>query len=320
MIKVVAISIYVSLGVAGVTTFAQEATPTVKAAATYTLGTGDELIVRVLDFKEIDDKPFLIDLAGDIGLPMAGRVHVAGMTVPQVEQEITRLLARYLQEPVVTVSVANYGSQPVSVLGAVTTPGTRQIRGHKTLVELLAEVGGIKPDAGNSVRITRRIDSGLLPLANATVDASGGFSVGEVGLKSLMEARDPSENIEIRPNDVVSVPRAELIYVVGSVRRSGGFPLNERESISVLQALAMAEGMERTAAPRAARILRSTEGSESRTEIAVDISKMLAGQITDAPLLPNDILFIPNSAMKSATLRSIEAVIQLGTGLAIWRR
>ena len=220
----------------------------------------------------------------------------------------------------VTVTVANYGSQPVSVLGAVQTPGTRQIRGRKTLVELLAEVGGIRPDAGNSVRVTRRKDSGPLPLANARPDASGGFSVGDVGLKSLLEARDPSENIEIRPNDVVSVPRAELIYVVGAVRRSGGFPLNERESITVFQALALAEGMERTAAPRAARILRSTSGAESRTEIDVDISKVLSGQLRDTPLLPNDILFIPNSAVKGAALRSVEAVIQLATGLAIWRR
>ncbi len=319
MVKVLAIFILIPWSIASGMAYAQPpaAAP---AIGTYTLGTGDELVVRVLDFKEIDDKPILVDLAGDIAVPMAGRVHVAGMTIGQVEQELSRLLERYLQEPVVTVAVANYGSQPVSVLGAVATPGTRQIRGHKTLVELLAEVGGIKADAGNSIRITRRTDSGPLPLAGAVVDASGGFSVGEIGLKSLLEARDPSENIEIRPNDVVSVPRAELIYVVGAVRRSGGFPLNERESISVLQALAMAEGMERTASPRAARILRSSSTSEGRTEIAVDVRKVLSGQSKDTALLPNDILFIPSSAVKSATLRSIEAAIQLGTGLAIWRR
>jgi len=252
-------------------------------------------------------------------VPLAGRVQVAGMTVTEVEREVAQRLKRYLQEPVVTVTIASFGSRRVSVLGAVGKPGILQIRGEKRLVELLAEAGGLSADAGNTIRISRRIDAGDLPLANATTDATGAFRVGEVGLKSLLEARDPAENIEIRPHDVVSVPRADLIYVVGSVKRAGGFPLNEREHISVLQALAMAEGLERTAAPRSARILRSV-GSDGRTEIAVDVRKMLAGEARDEPLLPNDILFIPNSAVKSATMRSIEAAIQLGTGLAIWRR
>lgn len=318
MHKVLASVVALLLAAAGPAGAQTSATPDPVSA--YTLGTGDELLVRVLDFQEIDDKPFLVDLAGDIGVPMVGRVHVAGLTVAEVERELATRLSRYLQAPVVTVAISTYGSQPVSVLGAVQTPGTKQIRGKKTLVELLADVGGVRPDAGNSVRVTRRKDAGPLPLANAQADASGEFTVGEVGLKSLLEARDPRENVEIKPNDVVSVPRAELIYVVGAVKRAGGFPLNEREHLTVLQALALAEGLEKLASPGGAKILRSAPESESRSEIPVDVSKMLSGQVRDASLMPNDILFIPSSAAKGVALRSVEAVIQLATGLAIWRR
>jgi polysaccharide export outer membrane protein len=135
-----------------------------------------------------------------------------------------------------------------------------------------------------------------------------------------MEARNPQENIVVRPHDVISVPRAQLIYVVGCVRRPGGFVLGEKEAVSVLQAISLAEGLDRAAAPDKAKILRGAEGSAQRTEIAVDVKKLLENKGADVPLQPNDVLFIPNSAAKSAALRSLEAGIQMATGVVIWRR
>jgi polysaccharide export outer membrane protein len=135
-----------------------------------------------------------------------------------------------------------------------------------------------------------------------------------------MEARKPEENIEIKPYDVISIPRADLIYVIGSVRRSGGFALTEREHITVLQALSMAEGLDRTASGRNARILRAAAGTSTRKEIRVNVNDILAGKISDVPLQADDILFVPNSASKAAILRGIEAAITTASGIAVWGR
>lgn len=285
---------------------------------TYTLGPDDQVAIHVLDAEEISENPFRIDMRGNINVPLAGRVHASGLSVEQLEAALTARLKDYLQEPVVTVSVSEFRSHPVSVLGAVNNPGVHQIRGRKTLFEVISEAGGLKNEAGNAIKITRRKEFGPIPLAGATPDPSGEFSVAEISVKSVMEARNPKENIQVEPNDVISVPRAELVYVIGAVKRAGGFVLSEREQISVLQALSMAEGLDRVAAASNARILRAA-GGVNRTEIPVDVRQILTGKTRDVPMQANDILFIPTSAAKSAGLRGLEAIIQLGTGVAIYR-
>lgn len=289
-----------------------------QSEAGYILGPDDQILIRVLDAEEISEKPFLIGTDGYIRLPMVGRLRAAGLTVEQLEMAITSGLKPFFQEPQVSVSVVEFRSQPVSVLGAVANSGVVQLRGHKTLFEVISAAGGLKNEAGNSIKITRRKEFGPIPLPTAIADPSGQFSVAEVSVKSVMEARNPQENIEVKPNDVISIPRADLIYVVGAVKRAGGFVLSEREHISVLQALSMAEGLDRVASPKNAKILRSSDGASTRKEIPVDVNKILAGKTGDVQLFANDILFIPNSGAKSASGRAIEAVIQLGTA-AIWR-
>jgi polysaccharide biosynthesis/export protein len=285
----------------------------------YVLGPGDQVVIRVLDLEEIGENPFRIDMRGNINLPLAGRIHAGGLSVEELEAAVAVSLKKYLQDPVVTVSIFEFSSQPVSVIGAVNNPGVHQIRGTKTLFEIISEAGGLANEAGNSIKITRRRENGDIPLPGAVADASGEFSVAEVSVKSVMEARNPRENIRIQPNDVISVPRGELVYVIGAVKRAGGFVLGEREHISVLQALAMAEGLDPVASPSSARILRESDGG-SRSEIPVDVRKILAGKTGDVPMLTNDILFIPNSTPKNAAVRGLEAAIQVGTGIAIYRR
>ena len=298
----------------------QTADPGNLSQAGYILGPDDKILIRALYAEEISEKPVMIGTNGYISLPMAGRLRASGLTVEQLETEIVSRLKPYMQDPQISVSVVEFRSQPVSVLGAVANSGVVQLRGHKTLFEVISEAGGLKNEAGNTIKITRRKEFGPIPLASAVADRSGQFSVAEVSVKSVMEARNPQENIEVKPKDVVSIPRAELIYVIGSVKRAGGFVLNEREHISVLQALSMAEGLDRVASGGNARILRSSDGASTRTEIPVDVNKILAGKTSDVPMLANDILFIPNSAAKSATLRGVEAAIQVATGVVIWRR
>jgi polysaccharide biosynthesis/export protein len=155
-------------------------------------------------------------------------------------------------------------------------------------------------------------------LPDAKEDASGQFSVAEINVQAIMNARDPQENIAVKPDDVITVPKALLVYVIGAVNRSGGFPLAERKSMTVLQALALAEGLGRTASASHARILRASESSSTRKETSIDLPKIMRGKASDAPLEPEDILFIPNSAAKSASFRALDALISTGSGVAIY--
>jgi polysaccharide export outer membrane protein len=287
---------------------------------TYILGPDDQVSVNLRDIKEIEFKPVRVDSAGDVQLHYVGKVHAAGLTVDELARAIAARLKDYVNEPSVTVEVTDFGSQPVSVMGAVTKPGVYQLKGSKTLVEVLSLAEGLRNDAGYSIRITRHKEYGDVPLPNAAPDAGGNFSVAEVSVQSIMEARNPAANIFIRPHDIISVPRAEMVYVVGSVRKPGGFVLGEKESMTVLQAVSMAEGLDHGSAPGDAKIIRSTEGAAKRVEIPVNLKKVLGNQQPDQRLLPNDILFVPNSTTKNVAARSIETAIQLATGVIIFRR
>ena len=287
--------------------------------STYLLGPDDQLEISGPELTDFANKPVRIDGEGDIQAPLVGRVHVSGLTVQQTEQKLDKALSTYIRQPQVVANVVEVRSQPVSVLGAVNAPGVHQVQGRKTLLEMLALAGGIRQDAGYSVRITRELAWGCIPLPTATFDASGHFSVAELNLKKIMEAKNPEENIQIFPHDVISVPKAEMVYVIGEVRRSGGFVLGEHQSISVLQALSLAEGLNNTADTRHARILRLKREADQREELPVDVKDVLNGKKPDVPLQGDDILFIPGSTGKKAALRALEAAVQTGTGLAVWR-
>jgi polysaccharide biosynthesis/export protein len=285
----------------------------------YVLGSGDSIVVRVTEAEEIPDRPIRIDLDGNVDLPLAGSVHAAGLTALQLEQSIAEKLSVLIKAPRVSVSIEETKSQPVSIIGAVNSPGMHQIEGHKTLIEVLSLAGGLRPDAGYRVKITRLTSSAPLPLPDTFEDASHQHVVGEVGLKSLLEARDPMDNVDIMPNDVISVPTAEMVYVIGTVKKSGGYVLGEHQSISVLQALSLAGGLDQAAASQDSRILRTVSGSDNRQELRVDLRKILEGKNPDMPLQASDILFVPVSGAKKAGIRAFDAVMQIGTGLAIYR-
>ncbi|MGC9970669.1 MAG: polysaccharide biosynthesis/export family protein [Bryobacteraceae bacterium] len=294
--------------------------PSEQLRSTYVLGPEDQIAIRALEAEEISDKPIRIDMSGNIRLPMVGRIHAAGLTLEQFEAQVSARLKTYINDPEVSVSIVEFRSQPISVIGSVRNPGVHQLQGRKTLVEILSLAGGLAPDAGHSVKITRLLEWGRIPLPGAADDSSGQFSVAQVSLRGIMEAKAPEQNILVRPHDVISVPRAEMVYVIGQVQRSGGFILNERENLSVLKALSLAGGLDHTASPKNARILRAASGASSRLEIPVDLKKILSGQTNDVPLQPEDILFVPSNLPKKALVRAVETAVQMGTGLVIWRR
>lgn len=299
---------------------ARPAAPAAEVRSTYVLGPDDQVVIRALEAEDINEKPVRVDSEGYIRLPLIGRLHAAGLTIEQFTAEVSTALEKYIKHPQVSVNLTEYHSQPVSVLGAVRTPGVQQLQGRKTLIEIISLAGGIAPDAGYSVRITRRLEWGRIPLPDAHDDPSGQFSIASVRLKNVMEARNPAENILIVPQDVISVPTAEMVYVIGEVKKPGGFTLKDQETLSILQAVSLAEGFQRTAAPKNAKILRPAAGGAERTEIAIHLDKILDGKGKDITLLPNDILFVPDNLPKSIAMKGVEAAIGIGTGLAIYRR
>ncbi len=286
----------------------------------YVLGPNDQISIHVVSCEEINDKPIPVDLSGMVHLPLVGSLKASGSTIQQLQAEITDRLRQYLLHPDVSVSVVEFRSQPVSVVGAVKAPGVQQVQGRKTLLEMLSLVGGLDPSAGPTLKITRQSQWGSIPLPNVKQNATKQFSVAEVNLKSLIQATHPEENIFVKPHDVISVPRAEMVYVIGEVQKAGGYVLNDIDQITVLQALSMAGGLSQTARGQEVRILRRTPGSVERREIPVNVNKMLNGQNPDVRMQPEDILFIPNNVPKRAMIRALEAGVQIGSGIAIWRR
>lgn len=280
------------------------------------LGPGDQVTVRALHVPELSDKPARIDESGAIQLPLAGQIRAKGLRPDELAALIRSKLENLVREPQVTVEVTEWKSRAVSVLGAVKTPGVYQVQGDRRLLEVLSMAGGIDPDAGVSLRISRYDTSGH---HDPLFRSAGDSMLAEIGLERLLEVRRPEYNVLIRPRDVIVVQRAKLVYVIGEVRRAGGFTLRERESMTVLQALSMAEGLTITAAANRARILRGP-GEGDRKEVAVDVKKILAGKGPDVPMQPNDILFIPKSTGRTASLRAAETALSMGTGLVIWRR
>ena len=157
----------------------------------YVLGPADVITLHAIDVEEISNKPIWIDTDGFINLPLVGRLKVAGMTIQEAESLLNDRLRTYVKDPHVVVAVTDFRSQPVSVLGMVGNPGVHQLQGRKTLLEILSLAGGMKPEAGATARITRRIEYGEIPLPGATVDTSGQFSIAQVHLKAIADGLSP---------------------------------------------------------------------------------------------------------------------------------
>jgi polysaccharide export outer membrane protein len=293
--------------------------PTRVNVAGYMLGPGDQITVVGSEPEEIINKAVRIDQAGFLTLPLVGKLRAGGLTVEQFQTQLETALRQWVLEPQVSASVTDYRSQTISVIGSVGSPGVQVLQGRKTIAEVLAQAGGIRQDAGYQLRITRRLERGRIPLLGAQDDATGRFSVAEVPVSGIIESSGSEQNIVVEPGDVVSVPRGEMIFVLGNVRRPGGFVLNDREGMSALQALSLAEGTVGHAATANARILRRVKGQAERAEIAVDLKQILAAKAKDVPMRPDDILFIPPNNTKAVMFRALEAAASIGTGLIIYR-
>lgn len=309
-----------------------------KVESSYRIGAEDLLSITVYSAPELN-RTVRVSEQGTIALPLIGDVPAAGFTARQLEMVIEELLNRsYMNDPQVTVFVQEMQSHPVAVFGAVGKPGIYQIQGPKSLIEVLSLAQGLADDAGDKVIVMRRSGAASAASANSLTpeiahsislrsvsarpepitDSKNSAESMQIDLKELLSSTSPVYNIQVKPGDIVKVPHAGIVYVVGEVRKPGGFLLRANESISVLQALALAEGTTSTSSQKAARIIRTSK-SGAREEIRINLKKILAGKEADPVLLSHDILFVPNSTGKSAFYRGAEAAVSITAGLIVYR-
>lgn len=235
---------------------------------------------------------------GDITLPMAGALKVAGLTTARAEEAIARRLkeGNYFTDPRISVIDKEPTSQGISVLGEVQKPGIYNLLGQQRLFDALSAAGGITPRAGNNVTIIHRAS----PQDEETVALSCGNTAA-------------TTNTYIYAGDTIVVSKAGVVYVVGDVRLPGGFVM-ENSHMTLLQAYAMAQGANSTAALDKAELIQKSETNAQH----IPLKKILAAKAPDFDLHPDDILFIPASTAKVAGRRTLEAIVQTASGMAIY--
>ena len=311
-------------------------------SAKYRIGPDDVLDINVFAAPELN-RQVRVSSGGEISLPLLGQVRTAGLTPVELESRLQDLLRRtYMKDPHVSVFVRDLQSHPVSVMGAVKTPGVFQLRGPRTLLEVLSLAGGLSEDAGDTAIIMRGAGASNESSQEnrATPEDSPRFSLDlrdasssnlhldqsarspetavQVNLKDLLDSADPRYNPPVCPGDVVKVTRAGVVYVLGEVRKPGGFALKASEKLSVLQAVALSEGLTHTAAKSGARVIRTDPETGERKQFGIDLNKIMKGKDPDIVLESKDIVFVPNSAAKTTFSRGAEAATQTLTGLLIF--
>lgn len=283
----------------------------------YILGPEDVLEVEVFNVPELKET-VRVAADGQVALPLIGRVQAMGLTTDQLRQELAdKWGENYLQDPQVSVFVKEFKARPVSVIGAVEKPDLYYVKGQRSLIEVLSMAGGIGKHSGSgrTVVITRK--SGFKDLQVVEGMHVRGPDQIEIDLNRLLYTRDPGLNIEIRPLDTVSVSNADVVYVNGAVKLPGGFVLDDRPTVTVVQAISMAGGFTTTAKRGGAKIFR-TQKDGSKIEVPVDMGKVLKGKADDITLAANDILYVPDSRTKVAGSRAVDVSVSTLSAWLIW--
>lgn len=280
----------------------------------YRIGGNDVITVSIADAPEFGGK-FRVSDSGLIQLPgLAAPVHAEGLTTFELSNTIADdyVSAKQLRSPKVTVFVDEFHGRTITVLGAVTKPGVYPLEKKTTVMEALSMASGPLPNAGTTVTIVRGP-------ATAEVTGQPVGSVQILDMSRLLKGGDLAANVEVRKGDILSVSNAQIVYVVGAVTKPGGFVLSDPASgMSVVQALAMAEGFNKVAATHRGLILRASTSSASRQMVPVDVAELLNGKQTDIVMAPNDILYIPESGAKKTLKVMGDVAMAAVNGVAIY--
>jgi len=349
----------------------------------YTIGNGDLISISVFDVPELT-RDVRVSQSGTVSLPLIpSRLHVSGLTEMQAEQMIADVLHAngLVSHPDIGVIVKEHKSRPITIVGAVAHPMVYEADHSVTLLEVLAEAGGISPDAGDTIIVTRphtssfvlvpvpapdpepgaspapgaalssdpvpesaTVSSGKEPasiadssafpsaaemtqspspttaaLSNPQDRAAPAGNLISINLNDLLETGDMRNNIPLQAGDVVTVPHAGIVYVLGAVTRPGGFVLsNDRTQLTTLKILALAGGLTNVAKLDHAVIIRKDDQGK-QTETEVDLKKVINRQAEDLQMRPSDVLYIPESRTKKALVEAAELGVAVGTAVAIYR-
>lgn len=264
------------------------------------ISAGDLLDLNVFDTPELSTK-LRVDEHGMVTLPVAGELSVSGMTAVEAGHAIEARFRQtdVLKEPHVTVTVLEYSTQGVAVFGEVKNPGVYPLLGAHGVVDLISAAGGLTPTAGKAVTVTHRADPNHPVIVN--IESKAGSSA--------------AFNVDVRPGDNIMVSRGGIVYVLGDVGKPGGFLIENNDRLTVMQAIALAQGTNRTASLDHAKLIRKTE--TGLQEMPVPLGKMLANKTPDEPLADGDILFVPISSAKH-TLVVAESILPAAAGAAIY--
>jgi polysaccharide biosynthesis/export protein len=254
---------------------------------------GDLLNISVFDIPELTQQ-VRVGADGKAQLALIGTTRLAGLTAEQAAETIARELQdrKFLVRPQVNVLIKDSTNEGVSVMGEVQHPGMYQISGPRTLLDVISMAGGLTRAADTRVTIKHRSE------AEGTVTVTLSNDDAKTSLAS---------DVQVYPGDLVVVPRAGIVYVLGDVARPGGFVMQDNGKITLLQALAQAGSTGKTAAANHAILLRKTGDQYVSTKLHVE--KIARGQEPDFELHGNDIVFIPDSRWKDA-LRNSESIAE----------
>jgi protein involved in polysaccharide export with SLBB domain len=214
----------------------------------------------------------------------------------------------------VNVWISDFRSQPVTVTGAVSRPGTFQLEGSRTLFEVLIMAGGPR-DAGSTVTVTRGAERGPIPFRLARTESDGQYSVAELDINEVMTGRSTAANIEVQPYDVIAVApvqQKKLVHIMGEVFKPGAVELVTQETVSLMKVLAMAGGITRQASSGSAVLTHAnSDGSKSETAI-IDLNKIMRGKAKDLELSAGDIVIVPSSQLKAYLQMASVSALNMG--------
>jgi polysaccharide export outer membrane protein len=270
------------------------------------IGPGDMVHVSILDAPELEERARVTD-AGELPLMIGGKVKIAGMTPEKAADVIgTDLVAQHLLvNPKILVTVEQYATQNLSILGEVRLPGVYPVTAPKTVAEALALAGGLMPDADRNIVIQRHSTGELVTYYSSNSPLTVPDSAAP-GVKPTNASALRSRDTMVYPGDTLRVSRAELVFAIGDFFRPGGFPIVNNDShLTVLQLVALAGGAEPNARLGQARLVRKLPDGKLE-DIKLSLGEMQKGKKPDEVLQANDILYVPFSFTKNAAMGAIQ--------------
>jgi polysaccharide biosynthesis/export protein len=264
------------------------------------IGAGDMLHISVFDTPEMDQHARVTD-DGNAPLIFLGNVHLAGFTPEQAARTIETQLQQkdYMKHPQVTVTIEQYATQGVLVMGQVAHPGSVQIDTSRPVLDVLSLAGGLTDVASRKITVERH---------------GTGERIQYFVSNNAEEAFDHS--ILIHPGDKIMVPKADVVYALGDFARPGAYVLsNNRGQLTALQMLALAGGTPSNAVPSNTALIR--RNGDGYTTTKIQLSDMQKGKIPDMLLQPDDMLYVPFSYLKNIATNASQ-IIAAGASAAVY--